>query len=133
MSTTILLIDDDAIEAEYTQRMLQRESPDTAFCHVRDGIEGLEFLRAEGEFSDVPRPNLVLLDLHMPRMDGRTFLKIMREDESLRGIPIAVLLASQELVQTIKRDALKVDAYLIKPIDYDPLKKVLQRLNLLDV
>ena len=130
VSTRILLIDDDVIEAEYTLRMLQREHPDALFDHVRDGIEGLAFLRAEGEFAEAQPPCLILLDLHMPRMDGRSFLKAIRADKSLQRIPVAVLLASQELSATIERDGLNVDAHLVKPIDGDELMKVLRRLGI---
>jgi CheY-like chemotaxis protein len=130
MSKRILLIDDDELEGEYVRRLLQGKSAGTEFFHVRDGVDGLAFLRAEEGFAGALSPSLVLLDLHMPRMDGRTFLQIMRADESLSKIPVTVLLASEELRDPIEREALRVDAYLVKPIEYDDLMKVFQQLNI---
>lgn len=131
MSTKILLIDDDEIDADFTRRMLQRETLETEFFHVRDGVEGLRFLRCEGDYADRPRPDLVLLDLHMPRMDGRTFLTMLRQDESLKKIPVAVLLASQEYRETDEGFATKVDASLVKPIERDEFIEVMNRLGII--
>ena len=131
MSTKILLIDDDEIDAEFTRRMLQRDTSEIEFFHVRDGVEAFQFLRGEGDFADVPRPDLVLLDLHMPRMDGQTFLTLLRQDGSLQEIPVAVLLASQEYRETVDFSTVKVDAYLVKPVERDELIEVMKRLDII--
>ena len=130
MSTKILLIDDDELDAEFTRRMLERETLEIEFFHVRDGVEAFQFLRGEGDAGDLPRPDLILLDLHMPRMDGRTFLATLRQDGLLRDIPVAVLLASQEYRETADQSAMKADAYLVKPIERDELIEVMKRLDI---
>lgn len=131
MSIRILLIDDDEIDAEFMRRMLENAMVELEFFHVRDGVEGLQFLRGEDAFAAAPSPDLVVLDLHMPRMDGRTFLEELRADDSLQRTPVAVLLASQERDETIESYGLKVDAYLVKPVQHDELMQVMRRLNVI--
>ena len=131
MSARILLIDDDEIDAEFVRRMIQREELDIELEHADDGIAGLEFLRAEGEFSDKRSADLVLLDLQMPRMDGREFLAELRKDESLRRTLVVVLLASHDFSRSLEQEGLEVDDYLVKPVQADELVEAMKRLNVI--
>ncbi len=86
---------------------------------VNDGVEALAFLRQEGEYGDAPRPDLLLLDLNMPRKGGQEVLEEMKGDESLRRIPVVVLTSSEAEEDIIESYDLHANAYLTKPVDFD--------------
>jgi CheY-like chemotaxis protein len=84
---------------------------------VRDGEEALEFLRRQGKYRRAPRPDLVLLDLNLPKKDGREVLMAVRADEGLRRIPVVVLTVSSTHREILQSEGLRVESYLIKPVD----------------
>jgi len=94
-----------------------------------DGVDALEFLRQDGEYADAPRPDLVLLDLNMPRKDGEDVLEAMQADESLRRIPVVVLTSSESEEDIAKSYELNANAYLTKPVDFDGFVEIVNRME----
>jgi CheY-like chemotaxis protein len=115
----ILLVEDDADDIELTRRALERAKVRNQIWTVTDGAAALAFLRGEKPHQDAPRPDLVLLDLNLPRLDGRDVLLRIREDPQLRGLAVVVLTASDEEHEHLA--SLAADAFLTKPVDLDRL------------
>ncbi len=91
----VLLVEDDPGDALMTQEAFEHHKIRNTLHVVKDGVEALEFLRREGRYADAPRPGLILLDLNLPRMDGREVLAAVKEDAELRSIPVVVLTTSE--------------------------------------
>lgn len=123
-SINILLVDDDDGDVILTTKALHKGRFANTITVVSDGVEALEFLRREGAFFDVQRPDLVLMDLNMPRKDGRETIEEMKQDPELRDIPVVVLTTS-DMDQQIVRD-LGVEArfYVTKPVDMNKFTSV---------
>lgn len=115
----ILLVEDNPADARLTQEAIR----DTEFRYqlhlAEDGEEAMEFLYQEGEFSDVPRPDLILLDLNLPGMDGREVLAEIKSDENLGSIPVVVLTTSTAQQDLLYSYGLRANSYVNKPIDRD--------------
>lgn len=115
----ILLVEDNPADARLTQEAIR----DTEFRYqlhlAEDGEEAMEFLYQEGEFADVPRPDLILLDLNLPGMDGREVLAEIKSDESLGSIPVVVLTTSTAQQDLLYSYGLRANSYVNKPIDRD--------------
>jgi len=94
-----------------------------------DGVDALEFLRQEGEYEDTPRPDLILLDLNMPRKDGQEVLEELRADDELRRIPVVVLTSSESEEDIVRSYELNANAYLTKPVDFDGFVEIVNRLE----
>ena len=120
----ILLVDDDPGDTELTQEMLAESKVKLDLFTVEDGVYALEFLRKEGEFSDVPTPDLILLDLNMPRKDGRETLEEIKQDPDLRHIPVVVLTTSDSSLDVVKSYATGASCYVKKPVDLGEFQKV---------
>jgi two-component system, chemotaxis family, response regulator Rcp1 len=113
----VLLVEDSADDAALTKRALDQAKVRNRVHHVTTGVDALAFLRRAGRFSDAPQPDLILLDLNLPAMDGRELLDIIKADEGLRLIPVVVVTGSQadeDVRQSYLRHA---NAYVTKPID----------------
>ena len=122
----ILLVEDSAADIRLTQEAL-RESKVLNQLHVaRDGVEALEFMRRRGTFSDRPRPDLVLLDLNLPRLDGKDVLSAMQGDPELHSIPVAVLTTSAQEADIANSYDLGANCFLTKPVDITQFLKVIQ-------
>ena len=115
----ILLVEDNPADARLTQEAIR----DTEFRYqlylAEDGEEAMEFLHQEGEFADVPRPDLILLDLNLPGMDGREVLAEIKSDEDLGSIPVIVLTTSTAQQDLLYSYGLRANSYVNKPIDRD--------------
>jgi CheY-like chemotaxis protein len=115
----ILLVEDNPADARLTQEAIS----DTEFRYqlhlAEDGEEAMEFLHQEGEFSDVPRPDLILLDLNLPGMDGREVLAEIKSDDNLGSIPVVVLTTSTAQQDLLYSYGLRANSYVNKPIDRD--------------
>lgn len=129
---TILMADDDeddrllALDALKEGRVLNN-----LHC-VEDGIELLEYLRREGKFSDPassPRPSLILLDLNMPRMDGREALQHIKADPNLRSIPVVILTTSKEEEDMIRGYDLGAASYITKPVNFEGLVDLMRAIG----
>jgi CheY-like chemotaxis protein len=103
-------------------------APRTVYV-VNDGEEAIAFLRRTGQFEKAPRPDVVLLDLNMPRMDGRQVLAEIKADEHLRSIPIVVLTTSQAPADIVSSYSLHANAYVAKPMNLDELTDVVHKID----
>lgn len=115
----ILLVDDDAADAKLTRLALGQDGVPCRVHHVFDGVEALAFLRCQPPFQDAERPDLVLLDLNMPRMDGRQVLAAIRGDEGLKTIPVVVLTSSAMDRDVNDSYLLGANSVITKPMDID--------------
>jgi CheY-like chemotaxis protein len=128
----ILMADDDDDDFLLTQKALKQSKLLNTLHRVQDGEELLEYLRREGEYSDkdnCPRPGVILLDLNMPRKDGREALKEIKSDEKLRDIPIVVFTTSKAEEDIYKSYQLGVNSFITKPVTFDGLIHVMQTLG----
>ncbi|MHC4403832.1 MAG: response regulator, partial [Planctomycetota bacterium] len=108
----ILLVEDSLADAGLTIEALKDGGIPCRVSLVRDGEEAMEFLHRRGIFAQVPRPDLILLDLHLPKKSGREVLAEVRRDEQFQGLPVVVLTASQGHEEILKQENLKVESYL---------------------
>jgi CheY-like chemotaxis protein len=115
----ILLVDDNPGDIELTKVALRDAKIVNAIHVARDGAEALAFLRCEGKFGDAPKPDLMLLDLRMPKVDGFQVLAEMRADEKLRRIPVVVMSSSNAEKDLARAYDAQISAYLVKPSTYD--------------
>ena len=122
----ILLVEDSPGDVRLTIEALADAKISNKISVASDGIEALRFLRREGEFKDAARPGLILLDLNMPRMDGREFLEIIKNDDEYRNRPVVVLTTSQADSDILKSYNLRANCYITKPVDLDQFLVVVQ-------
>jgi CheY-like chemotaxis protein len=112
----ILLMEDDPGDVELITEALRDSRLTLAIAHVPNGEEGMRYLRREGAYTRVNRPDLVLLDLNMPRMDGREVLEAVKGDKGLRSIPVIVLTTSDAETDIVSSYDLGANCYLKKPL-----------------
>ena len=120
----ILLVEDDPSDVELTRRALQRAKLQNRVWIVGDGVDALAFLRREGPHHGVPRPDLVLLDLLLPNLDGRDVLMRIREEPRWQALPVVVLTGSDAEHEQLA--ALAADGFLTKPVDFARLEAVIR-------
>ena len=125
----ILLVDDDEGDVLLTQKALQKSRIYNTLDVARDGVEAMQYLRREGKFEDVPRPGLILLDLNMPRKDGRETLAEIKNDNDLRLIPVVVLTTSDADHDVLQSYDLQANCYITKPVDLQQFTDVIQALQ----
>ena len=125
----VLLVEDDPGDVLMTQEAFEHHKLRNQLHVVPDGVEALAFLRREGEHADAPRPGLVLLDLNLPRKDGREVLQEVKADESLRSIPIVVLTTSQAEEDILRSYDLHANAYVAKPVDFERFIEVIRQID----
>jgi two-component system response regulator len=123
-SIDILLAEDSPGDAELAKEALEESKLKNRLYTVVDGQEALDFLYQKGKYQDVPRPDLILLDLNMPKVDGREVLKIIKEDEKLRSIPVVILTTSRAEEDILKTYNLHANCYISKPLDLDKFMEV---------
>ena len=125
----VLLVEDSPGDVRLTQEAL-REANRAIHLHVAtDGVEAMQFLRREGIHADAPCPDLILLDLNLPRMDGREVLALIKEDERLKTIPTIILTTSAAEVDIMKSYQLQANCYLTKPVQFDAFESVVKSIN----
>jgi len=115
----ILLVEDSPDDAEMTIDALRDGRLWNRITHVEDGIEAMAFLRRQGAYASAPRPDLILLDLHMPRMNGREVLAEVKADPELRRIPVVMMTQSKDEMDILAAYNLHVNCYVTKPVDID--------------
>jgi CheY-like chemotaxis protein len=127
--TQILLVEDSPADIRLTQEALRDAKVLNRLHIARDGVEALAFLRREEPFPDAPRPDLVILDLNIPRLNGKEVLAAMRADTAMRSIPVAVLTTSSQEADIVDAYQLGANCYLTKPIDLDQFVRVVQTME----
>jgi two-component system, chemotaxis family, response regulator Rcp1 len=115
----ILLVEDNPGDVELTREALLESKLHMRLSVVVDGVEALAFLRREGAYADAPRPDLILLDLNLPKKDGRAVLGEIKEDRALRNIPVVILTSSQAEQDIVRAYDLHANCYVTKPVDLD--------------
>ncbi len=121
---TILLVEDNPADARLVNEAMKEIKIRNTLYHVPDGVEAMAFLRKQGEYAKMPRPDVILLDLNMPRKDGRQTLKEIKEDPELKRIPVVVLTVSDAEEDIIKSYNLHANCFVTKPLDLDEFSKV---------
>jgi two-component system, chemotaxis family, response regulator Rcp1 len=124
----ILLVEDNEDDVELTRIGFKKSKLLLNLHHAKDGVECMEFLRKQGAYGNAPRPDLILLDLNMPRMDGREVLAEIVADEALCNLPVIVLTTSTDDEEIAKMYNLRCSSYLAKPVDFDQFLHVVQSL-----
>jgi two-component system response regulator len=124
----ILLVEDNENDVELTRIGFQKAKLLLNLHHVKDGTECMAFLRRQGEYADAVRPDLVLLDLNLPRMNGQEVLAEIVADESLCTLPVIVLTTSTEYQEILKMYKLRCSSYIAKPVDFERFLRVVQLL-----
>ncbi|KTD54722.1 response regulator [Legionella quateirensis] len=125
----ILLVEDSPADIRLTQEALKENKLAVNLNIVNDGVEAMEFLRKENKYAKVPKPDLILLDLNMPRKDGREVLKEVKDDPELRTIPIVILTiskAEEDILLTYKHH---VNCYIRKPLDLNQFMDVVKKIE----
>jgi CheY-like chemotaxis protein len=125
----ILLIEDSLADARATIEALKEGGVQHRLTLVRDGVEAMEFLCQEGKFAKAPRPDLILLDLQLPKKDGREVLSEVKADYDLTRIPVVVLTSSRDEQDILRSELLHVDSYITKPVDLPKFLGVVKQLR----
>jgi chemotaxis family two-component system response regulator Rcp1 len=125
----ILMVEDNPGDVRLTQEALKEGKVLNNMHVAEDGVEAMAFLRREGKYADVPRPDVILLDLNLPRKDGREVLAEIKEDPNLRRIPVVVLTVSKAEEDILKTYDLNANCYIIKPINLDQFIKVVKSIE----
>lgn len=122
----ILLVEDSPGDVRLTVEALRDGKVLNNLSVAKDGVEALAFLRREGTHTSAPRPDLILLDLNMPKKDGREVLAEIKHDDSLKRIPVVILTTSQAEQDIVKSYDLHANCYISKPVDFDQFISVVQ-------
>jgi CheY-like chemotaxis protein len=125
----ILLVEDSPSDTDLTVEALREAKVSNHLSIVEDGVQALEFLRREGKYGGAPRPDLILLDLNLPRMDGRAVLAEIKTDDRLKTIPVVVLTTSraeQDVLQAYQHHA---NCYITKPVDFEQFLRVVHSIE----
>ncbi len=125
----ILLVEDNPADARLVMEVFKDFKINNKLYHVKDGVEAIDYLHHKGEYADTSKPDLILLDLNLPRKDGREVLKEIKEDENLRCIPVVILTTSSAEDDVLKTYCNHANCYIIKPVDFDQFIKVIQSIE----
>jgi CheY-like chemotaxis protein len=125
----VLLVEDDPGDVAITREAFEENKVHNRLHVVSDGVAAMAFLRREGEYADVPTPDLVLLDLNLPKMDGREVLAAIKADEVLRTIPVVVLTTSDRAEDVSTSYSLHANAYVTKPVDFERFIEVVRQID----
>jgi two-component system, chemotaxis family, response regulator Rcp1 len=125
----ILLVEDNAADVRLTEEALKEGKVRNNLHVARDGMEALEFLRREGKHAKATRPDLILLDLNLPRRDGREVLADIKNDPDLRLIPVVVLTTSSAEADILKSYKLHANCYITKPVDLEQFVSVVKSID----
>ena len=126
---TLLLIEDGEADQQLVARAMRSAKIKVDLHIVGNGEDGLAFLRGDGEHRDSPRPDLILLDLNLPRIDGKQVLREIRADEKLKDIPVVMLTTSAEERDIVESYRLGVNAYITKPVEVQDFMDSVQKLE----
>jgi len=125
----VLLIEDSPGDVRLTREALKDAKVHISLNVVSDGVEAMAFLERQGKFADAPRPDLILLDLNLPKKDGREVLKDIKESATLGSIPVVILTTSASEADILRSYKLHANCYITKPVDLDGFIKVVQSID----
>jgi CheY-like chemotaxis protein len=125
----ILLVEDSPDDADLTIDALREGKVRNRITHVEDGVEAMAYLRRQGKHAAAPRPDLVLLDLNLPRKNGREVLAEIKQDPALRRIPVVVMTSSDDEKDILAAYNLHVNCYVTKPVDLDQFIRVVKSIE----
>ncbi len=125
----VLLVEDNPGDVRLTREALRDGKVHNNLSVAPDGVEALAFLRREGKYADAPRPDLILLDLNLPKKDGREVLEEVKADPSLRNIPVVILTSSEAERDIAQAYALHANCYVTKPVDLDQFIHVVRSIE----
>jgi len=126
---TVLLVEDSPGDVRLTQEAFRDANKSIHLQVASDGVEAMAFLRREGEHVQAHRPELILLDLNLPKMDGREVLALVKEDDSLKVIPTVILTTSEAEADIVKCYQLQANCYLTKPVQFDEFTSLVRSIN----
>jgi len=129
MPIELLLVEDSEADVRLTMEALREAKVKNRLWVVEDGVEAIEFLRRQGRFTDVPRPDLILLDLNLPRKDGREVLRDIKNDDSLKRIPVVILTTSKSEEDVVRAYDLHANCYITKPVDFNRFMEVVRTIE----
>ena len=125
----ILLVEDSPDDADLTMDALRDGRVRNRITHVEDGVQAMACLRREGRYADAPRPDLILLDLNLPRKSGREVLAEVKQDPDLRRIPVVIMTSSDDEKDILAAYNLYVNCYVTKPVDLDQFIAVVKSIE----
>ncbi len=125
----ILLVEDSPSDTELTIEALTEARVRNRLNVVEDGVEAMAFLRRQGRYADKPRPDLIMLDLNLPRKDGREVLAELKADEDLKAIPVVVLTTSHAEQDVLRAYHLHANCYITKPVDFEQFLSVVRSIE----
>jgi two-component system, chemotaxis family, response regulator Rcp1 len=128
-TTQVLLVEDSPGDVRLTQEAFHDTNSAIHLHVVNDGVEAMAFLTHQGAYAHAPRPGLILLDLNLPKMDGREVLARIKEDAGLRMIPTVILTTSQSDADVLKSYQLQANCYLAKPVQLDAFEGLVKSIN----
>ena len=126
----ILLVEDNPGDERLTREALKEGKVYSNLHWVKDGVEAMEFLRREGRYKDVPRPDIILLDLNLPKKDGREVLQDIKNDDALKRIPVVVLTTSKAEEDVLRTYNLHANCYVTKPVDLEKFIVVVKSIDI---
>lgn len=125
----VLLVEDSPGDVRLTREAFQEANIAINLNVATDGVEAMEFLRREGDRADAPRPDLILLDLNLPKMDGREVLALIKKDTDLKSIPTVILTTSEAEEDIAKSYNLQANCYLSKPVQLESFESLVSSIN----
>ncbi len=125
----ILLVEDNPGDVRLTKEALKEGKVYSNLHTCKDGVEAMEFLRRQGRFKDAPRPDIILLDLNLPKKDGREVLAVIKKTDQLKHIPVVVLTTSKAEEDVLRSYELHANCYVTKPVDLDKFITVVQSID----
>jgi CheY-like chemotaxis protein len=124
-TVNILLVEDNPADARLIEEVFKDTNVNNKIYVVKDGVEAMDFLNKENDFSDAPKPEMILLDLNLPRKDGREVLREVKKNDELKSIPIVILTTSSAKEDVIKTYSNHANCYITKPVDFDQFLRVI--------
>jgi CheY-like chemotaxis protein len=129
MVVEVLLVEDSYGDVRLTKEAFQDANRAIHLNVASDGVEAMSFLKREGIYSNAPRPDVILLDLNLPKMDGREVLALIKHDDALKAIPTIILTTSDAEADIEKSYQLQANSYLTKPVEFEEFEKVVKSIN----
>ena len=129
MKRIVLLVEDSPGDVRLTQEAFRDADPQIELCVAVDGVEAMTYLKREGVHVDAPRPDFILLDLNLPKMDGREVLAHIKEDDDLKTIPTVILTTSDAEADIVTSYKLQANCYLSKPVQLEEFESLVKSIN----